>query len=157
MSGLVYKKLEKAAYLDSPLFSHGNVKLLLALRTRTVKEIKNDFRGMYQDNLCPMSCDSPDTLQHVLECQELQQYHTSQDVSTSGIRYTDVFWDNITKQKQATQLYSELLAIRDRITNNNQPEMSGPVHSLQTMQKSICIITSSQRDIYGATFGNKNK
>ena len=97
MNGLVYTKLEKASYLGSPLFNNENVKLLLALRTRTVKGIKNDFRGMYPDNLCPLSCDTPDTLQHVLECPVLQQYHTSQEVSTSNIRYTDVFTENVRK------------------------------------------------------------
>ena len=141
MNGLVYTKLEKASYLSSPLFNNENVKLLLALRTRTVKGIKNDFRGMYQDNLCPLSCDTPDTLQHLLECPVLQQYHTSQEASISDIRYTDVFSENVRKQKQATKLYSELLEIRNRIVNN-QPEISGPVHSLQTVQESNHIITA---------------
>ena len=95
MSGLVYKKLEKAEYLGNPLFNSESVTLLLALRTRTVRGIKNDFRGMFPDNLCPLSCDSPDTLQHVLECVELQQRHVSQNVTFNDIRYSDVFAENI--------------------------------------------------------------
>ena len=140
MNGLKYTKLEKAVYLGSPLFNSENVKLLLALRTRTVKGIKNDFRGMFTDNLCPLSCDSPDTLQHLLECPVVQQCHTSQDVSASHVRYTDVFSGDTVKQKQATQLYSELLEVRNRIIS--EPEISGPVHSLQTVQKSNYIITA---------------
>ena len=141
MNGLVYTKLEKAAYLHSPLFSSENAKLLLALRTRTVRGMKNDFRGMYSDNLCPLSCDTPDTLQHVLECSVLKQYHASQNITDSNIRYTNVFSADIRQQKQATQLFAELLEIRDRIVNS-QPEISGPVHGVITMQKSICIITA---------------
>ena len=40
MSGLVYKKLERAEYLRNPLFNSQGVKLLLALRTRTVTGIR---------------------------------------------------------------------------------------------------------------------
>ena len=100
---------------------------------------KNDFRGMFPDNICPLSCDSPDTLQHVLECDVLKKYHTSQDISAADIRYADVFSSNIRLQKQATQLYGELLETRNKIIS--QPEISGPVHGLQTMQKLSCAIT----------------
>ena len=141
MNGLVYTKLEKAAYLHSPLFSSENGKFLLALRTRTMRGMKNDFRGMYSDDLCPLSCDTPDTLQHVLECSVLKQYHTSQNITDSNIRYTDVFSADIRQQKQVTKLFAELLEIRDRIVNS-QPEISGPVHGVPTVQKSICIITA---------------
>ena len=139
MNGLVYQQLKKEEYLSSPLFDSESVKLLLALRTRTVKGIKNDFRGMFPDNMCPLSCDIPDTLQHVLECVVLRQYHTSQDISATDIRYTDVFSGNIRLQKQTTQLYAELLETRNKLIS--QPEISGPVHGLQTVQKSICTIT----------------
>ena len=47
MEGLNYSKFDKAAYMNSPLFNTESVQLLLALRTRTVNGIKNDFRGMY--------------------------------------------------------------------------------------------------------------
>ena len=141
MNGLLYTKLEKAAYLGSPLFNIENEKLLLALRTRTVKGMKNDFRGMYADNLCALSCNTPDTLQHVLECSVIQQYHTSKNITASEITYTDVFSGDIRKQKQATELFSELLVIRNKIVSS-QPEISGPMHGVQSVQKSICIITT---------------
>ena len=43
MDGLVYNKFEEASYISSPLFQSESVQLLLALRTRTVRGIKNDF------------------------------------------------------------------------------------------------------------------
>ena len=73
MSGLVYDKLEQAKYFSSPLFNNESAKLLLALRTRTVNGIKNYFRGLFTENMCPFSCDSTDTLQHLLECSVLRQ------------------------------------------------------------------------------------
>ena len=81
----------------------------------------------------------------------LQQYHSSQDLSASDIRYSDIFTRDIRRQKQATQLFSELLELRNRLVI--QPEITGPVHGSQTVQSQSVL---SQCDIYGETFGNKN-
>lgn len=53
MENLKYDNLEMAQYLKSPLFDFQSVQMLLALRTRTVRGIKNDFRSMFQDVICP--------------------------------------------------------------------------------------------------------
>ena len=42
MDNVEYDKLELAKYLQSPLFDRQSVEMLLALRTRTVRTIKND-------------------------------------------------------------------------------------------------------------------
>ena len=152
MSGLVYDKLEQAKYLSSPLFNNGSAKLLLALRTRTVNGIKNDFRGMFTENKCPFSCDSIDTLQHLLECSVLRQQHVSDNVSASNVRYSDIFSSSITRQKQVTQLYSELLEIRNNLMDS-QSETWTRAQAVN-LCKSSSILSSN--DIYGMTFGNKN-
>ena len=54
VGNIKYNKFELASYLNSPLFNNENRILLLALRTRTVRGIRNDFRGMYADNMCPL-------------------------------------------------------------------------------------------------------
>ena len=56
MNYLKYDKLEISQYMKSPLFNSTSVQMLLSLRTRTVCGVRNDFRGMYQDFLCPMGC-----------------------------------------------------------------------------------------------------
>ena len=61
MKGLKYEKFELMQYLNSPLFSNTNRNLLLALRTRTVRGIRKDFRGLYQDIQCPIGCETEDT------------------------------------------------------------------------------------------------
>ena len=149
MNGLRYDKLEQAAYLSSPMFNTESIRLLLALRTRTVRNIRNDFRGMFPDNQCPLSCDTDDTLQHVLECSVIRRHHESRNVSLHTVRYSDVFSINIKKQKQATQLYSELLEVRENLIN--QPDVWTRARSLD-LCKSVSVL--SPRDIYGDTFGN---
>ena len=52
MKNLKYDKLELAQYMNSPLFDYENVKLLLALRTRTLRGIKADFRGTVRLDVC---------------------------------------------------------------------------------------------------------
>ena len=42
---LDYSNFEKASYLNRPLFSREDVRLLLGLRSRTVNGIRNDLRG----------------------------------------------------------------------------------------------------------------
>ena len=89
MDGPKYSTFEKADYLSSPLFKSDSVQLLLAVRTRTVERIRNDFRGMYPDNKCPMACEVDDTLQHLLECTVLRQHHLSDNISASDIKFSD--------------------------------------------------------------------
>ena len=70
-------KTEKSEYLNSPLFNAESLQLLLALRTRTVRGIKNDFRDLYTDIKCPFKCDEDDITKHVLECRVLKSHHYS--------------------------------------------------------------------------------
>ena len=130
MDGLVYNKFEKAAYISSPLFQSESVQLLLALRTRTVREIKNDFRGMFSDVECPLDCGEDDTLQHITECSVLRQHHKSDNVSYCDTKYSDVFSNDVVKQKQVTELYEQLLEVRRRLLESEPDTTSGPVHCL---------------------------
>ena len=66
MKNLNYEKFELMSYMNSPLFNNNNRELLLALRTRTVRGIRTDFKGMYKNNECPLECGDIDTLENVL-------------------------------------------------------------------------------------------
>ena len=77
MSGINYSKFELSSYMKSPLFNSESVKLLLALRTRTVEGIRSDFKGLFPDTSCPLGCGKPDTLQNILACSVLTSLHTS--------------------------------------------------------------------------------
>ena len=105
MEYLKYDRFETSEYLKSSKFNTEDISLLLALRTRTVRGVRNDFGGLYTDKMCPLGCGDLDTLQNILTCSVLKQHHTSADISTSDIRYEDIFCSDIVKQKQVTELY----------------------------------------------------
>ena len=128
MDNLQYDKFEASIYLTSPQFTFDNASLLLALRTRTVRGIRNDFGGLYPDKTCPLGCGEMDTLQNILTCAVLKQKHVSKDMSTSEMQYEDIFSSNIVKQQQVTELYRQLLDVRNNILNSLPVDAAGPVH-----------------------------
>ena len=128
MDGIKYEKFVKVEYLSSPLFNSESRKLLLALRTRTVNGIRNDFRGRYPDVKCPLMCDKDDTLQHILECVILKSQHTNNMISDGDIKYQDVFSSDVVKQKQVTELYRQLLDVRTNLLDSPPVAVTGPLH-----------------------------
>ena len=127
LDGLEYSNFERASYSNSPLFSSEDVRLLLGLRTRTVNGIRNDFRGMYPDNKCPLKCGEVDTLQHILECSVLKLHHTNSMLSHGDITYQDIFSSNIVRQKQVTEIYRQLLDVRMNLLDSQPVAVTGPV------------------------------
>ena len=71
----------------------------MSLRSRTVRGNRNDLRGMYPDILCPLGCGDVDTLQNVLTCSVLKQYHTSKEVTDRNVEYNDIYSEDIFKQQ----------------------------------------------------------
>ena len=117
MEDLVYSNLKLSEYMKSPLLSCRSAEMLLALRTRTVRGVKNDFRGMYPDVSCPLECGDIDTLSNILTCPVLQANMTSTNIASSTIQYSDVYSSDIAKQKQVTEAYMQLLELRERLLN----------------------------------------
>ena len=128
MNGLIYTHFEKSEYLNSPLFNTEGIKLLLALRTRTLRGIKNDFRGLYTDIKCPLKCGEDDLTKHILECRVVKARHNTSEMCNDDVKYEDVFSRNVLKQKQATELYRQLLDIRDEMLNSQPEAVTGPMH-----------------------------
>ena len=58
----------------------------------------------------------------------LKQKHVSKDMSTSEMQYEDIFSSNIVKQQQVTELYRQLLDVRNNILNSLPVDAAGPVH-----------------------------
>ena len=109
--------------MESKLFSREEASDLMALRTRTVRGIRGDFRGMYPDTTCPLpGCVEEDTLPHILECQVLAR---RQEIDMLAVSYTDVFSEDIRKQKQTITTYRELLDTRARILDQSALEGGG--------------------------------
>ena len=45
-----------------------------------------------------------------------------------NVKYEDVFSRNVLKQKRATELYRQLLEIRDEMLNSQPEAVTGPMH-----------------------------
>ena len=130
MQNLNYDKLELAKYIRSPLFDYEDVKLLLALRTRTVRGVKTDFKGMFVDTSCPLGCAHQDTIPNILTCPVIRAHTESNNAAIGTVQYGDIFSSDILKQKQVTTLYRKHLEIRENIQNNSLPvaAITGPMH-----------------------------
>ena len=76
-----YEKLELSNYMNSPIFTSENTKLLLALRTRTVNGIRTDFKSMFNTLFCPLCEEHLDTLPNLLQCDLLRTQQRTDAVS----------------------------------------------------------------------------
>ena len=87
-----------------------------------------DFKGLYTDTACPVNCGQEDTIPHLLSCTILRRYHTSTDISITDSRHEDIYSEDVRKQKAITEIYKQLLHIRNEIIS--QPvDSTGPMHS----------------------------
>ena len=137
MKDIKYEKFELMQYLNSPLFSNNNRSLLLALRTRTVRGIRNDFGALYQDKMCPLGCGEIDSLENVLKCSVLKQQHRSSELTLTDVKFKDIFSTDVSKKQKITEMFSQLLETRNNIMKSIPVAThTGPVQNL---------------------FGNKNK
>ena len=140
MDGLTYSRPELQPYLFSPMFNDESRKLLFRLRTRTVSGIKSDFKGIYTDISCPLGCGDTDNIRHILTCTELASKQKTSQISHCNTKYEDIFSSDVHKQKQVTELYRQLLQLRNETLS--QPVVStSPLHSSNTVQSSSSDVT----------------
>ena len=131
VKNIEYKTLEPQTYLKSPLFNTESWQLLFALRTRTVKSIKSDFKNMYQEQLCPLGCGDIDTLQNLLTCSVMSSKIHTDILATHSVQYEDIYSEDITKQKEVTELYTQLLQIREELITSSARSDTGQCINLQ--------------------------
>ena len=108
---LTHKKLEMQQYLRNPIFGEDESRLLLALRTRTVRGIRTDFPGMFPSRECPLlGCREEDTLPHLLTCTVLLSQVVGEEHSTS--RFADIYSENLEQELTITKKFARLLETR---------------------------------------------
>ena len=128
MQSIRYTTMKMQEYLSSPMFDNESRSLLLRLRTRTVSGIKCDFKGLYTDTACPVKCGQEDTIPHLLSCIILRKYHRSKDISMIDCRHEDIYSEDVRKQKSITEIFKQLLQVRNELIS--QPvAITGPMHS----------------------------
>ena len=118
---LNYKSLQMQSYLKSSMFTEQEAKLLLALRTRTVRGIRTDFPGMYPTRECPMmGCREEDTLPHLLTCTVLLE-NTEQRRRVSRVEMEHLYSGSMEQQLEVTQVFGLLLDTRTQLEEDGTP------------------------------------
>ena len=86
---------------------------------------------MYQDQSCPLGCGDRDTLPNILTCDILKNKSQSESPATNCVKFEDIFCNDVVKQKEITQLYSQLLKVREEILNSSTNNDAGQCINLQ--------------------------
>ena len=86
---------------------------------------------MYEDHSCPLGCGDTDNLPNIIKCSVHNNRLQSDSLATDCIRYEDVFSKEVLKQKEVTQLYTQLLRIRDEIITSSGNNYAGQCINLQ--------------------------
>ena len=144
---IVYNKLTTQNYMLSPLFTNDEVNLLYALRSRAT-DCKANFKQKYlHTNLIYVLCNSEyEEQQHILTCKVLLQELKSGEVADGGIRYEDLFSEDVKKQKQVTALFKELLELRNNmVEKTNSQEAPSNTSVMLEMRDNVhfCIVNLS--------------
>ena len=116
---IFYEKYATQEYLKSTVFSNDEVCLLASLRSHTVREIRYNFKNMYQNDAnCPLKCwepvskPAPDDQEHILLCKRLDL--ETNTLARNKISYIDIYGD-VSAQKCVTSLVRQKLDRREEI------------------------------------------
>ena len=111
-----YHTFKMQDYMYDPIMSAEDIRFLFALRTRTVRGIRKDFEGMFQNILCPLCKLHDDTIPNLEICEELRA------VPRNGANYGDIFSPSVDIQRTAAVQFRALLQARDRILDWEEEE-----------------------------------
>ena len=75
-----------------------------------------------------MGCGDEDKLENIITCSVLQSHHTSDSLTYDKAKFEDIFLNDIKKQKEITEIYRQLLEIRNKILSSQPVVITGPVH-----------------------------
>ena len=134
-----YDQFKSQMYLKTSRISSYEAKILVRLRSRTVDNVKDNFRRKYKKTGnfdCMLGCQSRDNQEHILNCVILKSKFDHTQIHPE-ITHDDIY-GNLDQQVLATQIFSKLIKIRDKIIK----DMSSPVR--------ISDWTSAQPGLAGA-------
>ena len=102
-----YEKFETQEYLKSPKYTFKEASTLLALRSRTVNNIKaNTHLFSQNDLLCPLCLKDEDTQEHCLNCPKLIRQNENH------LEYNDIFSSNESVQHEIANQFVNILERR---------------------------------------------
>ena len=84
---------------------------------------------MFNTQFCPLCGVHLDTLPNLIICELLKTQQRTGAVSRNRVSYSDVYSSDVFKQKEITELYTELLRTHDELMNSTPVAIAGPKHS----------------------------
>ena len=70
-------------------------------------------------------------MENILTCTVLQKQFKSEEIANRAIVLTDIYSQDINTQKQVTELFKNLMKMRENIVINNPAQIAGPCIDLQ--------------------------
>ena len=114
-----YENYTCQEYLKSSKFSFEEATILVALRSKTVKDMKCNIRTFSQnDQLCPLCMKSEDTQEHCLECPKLKNVIKPTE---KQIEYNQIYSQSETEQQAVASLFLTILEKRNRLLQEGLP------------------------------------
>ena len=123
---IMYTELKTQGYIISSLFSNEEVSILFSLRSKMIKT-KANFPSNQQNLLCPLCQKHTDEQKHIMHCDIITEQFTSKYASRNTCTYSDIFSEDINKQKEVAYLFVKLLEIREMILESNTAPTQAPL------------------------------
>ena len=118
VKNIKYEKFACQDYLKSPSFTFNEASTLFALRSKTVKNIKDNIRSFSQDDqLCPVCLKNEDTQEHCLNCPKLMRPNESHLQQ----QYNNIYSNNESKQHEITKHFVNILERRQLLLQVGLP------------------------------------
>ena len=116
---IVYTKLETQPYLKTANITNKEAEIITALRSHTLRGIRNNFHTLYKDNQqCPLCQTTLDTQEHCLKCPKIFEKIPT---LSNHIKYEQIY-GNITEQREIAQLYIQIMNKRTEIIDNKEKD-----------------------------------
>ena len=116
-----YSQLKPQPYLFNPLFTNNEAYLLAALRSRSVRNVKCNMKNIYSnDKSCRFNCNyEDDSQQHMLKCLPVITNNSKLTNHPEAV-YNDIFDSNVTKQKNITQVFEQIIKCRNQMMEQSE-------------------------------------
>ena len=109
---IVYEKLETKKYITSAIITTKEAEMITAIRSQTIRGIRNNFHTFYKNDLqCRLCMTNLDTQEHCMSCPKILEKIPN---LKSHIKYMHAF-GIVEEQKELAQLFIHLLGVREEM------------------------------------------
>ena len=118
VKAIQYDQYKCQEYLKSPNINFEEASVLVALRSKTVKDIKSNTRSFSQNDLmCPLCMKNEDTQEHCLECPKLKNVKPTE----THITYDQIYSHSESEQQAIASLFLTILETRNQLLQEGLP------------------------------------